>query len=145
MNINLYTTTSDNNVVDKALSLVSTVTGEVKAPCTIENPNFLLSYSSGIAQCNYLYSEDFGRYYFIKERELLTGGRILLKCEVDILSTFKNSIRQINAIIKRQEHSFNAYMVDNEYICDNKSVIETKKFSGSFDTNLNLYLTIRGN
>lgn len=145
MQVDLYKSTSDNNTIGKALTVVSTVDATIKAPCTIENPSIVLHYNEQLKDVNYMYIPYFGRYYFVTGRELLNGERVVFNLAVDVLESFKNDILNVSAVIDRQENKFNAYMVDNEYICDNKSTVETKKFTGSFSTDLSLYLTVRGN
>lgn len=144
MQVILYKTASDNANVSKQLVQIDEVSATIKAPCKIEMPLLMLAYKQQIVDANYLYIPDYGRYYFITDRELQTGQCVLLSCKVDVLMSFKVGLLNVNAVIDRQEEKFNAYMVDTEYICDNKATIETRKFNNSFDSTLKTYLTIRG-
>lgn len=67
----------------------------------ILNPTFILASSSAIIGSNYLYCPDFGRFYFIDSVSVMTGRRLAVKCSVDVLQTYANSIKTCPATVIR--------------------------------------------
>lgn len=93
-----------------------------------------LSYSSVLRQylheVNYLYIRKFRRYYFVKDIILKEGG-VELVCEVDVLMSFKNGIRDSKAFILRQENRKNYDIIDSKLIYDQRHKISYKEIHGS--------------
>lgn len=65
------------------------------------------------ADINYLYIQDLGRYYYIRDREF-SKQCIYLTCEVDTLMSFRSEMRQMDAIISRNERLYNLYLNDDK-------------------------------
>lgn len=107
MEIKLYTISKDPRELEKVTSSTPYITAiatiEPTAPVNILSPTFIVNNNSSYYPCNYLKCEDFGRYYYIDNLSLLTGGRIALDCSVDVLQTYKDEIIQRVATITRSE------------------------------------------
>ena len=67
MNITLYTSLSDKNVVDKELYTHTSMTGTLRDDCSVINP--VISVESltptQLKEVNYAYIPEFGRYYYV--------------------------------------------------------------------------------
>ena len=73
---------------------------------SIENPIFIIGGITDIAEfcgINYAYLPRLGRYYFVEDITMETGGRVALKCSVDVLKTFSPDIDSMGkTMITRQ-------------------------------------------
>ena len=89
MELKIYNNNSNTNVLNKNITLVSTLDFSLKIDNSILQPVLILkNYSNG----NYCYIEEFKRYYYITDIKLLTGGLYQLQLEVDVLMTYKDII-----------------------------------------------------
>lgn len=89
MELKIYNNNSNTNVINKNITLVSTLDFSLKADNSILQPVLILkNYSAG----NYCYIEKFNRYYYITDIKLMTGGLYQLQLEVDVLMTYKEVI-----------------------------------------------------
>ena len=111
MTIKLYKNLSAPNYVDKSLTLVDTLEGNLRSPSSIIDPTFTIERELPTG-FNYVEIPSFNRYYFVTG--VSTDGRNLVSiaCHVDVLMTFKNEIRGSTAVVKRQENKFNLYLDD---------------------------------
>lgn len=98
MNITFYQNKSDNIVVNKNLEEIITIDAKPYGNINVETPSFLLDLHNDIANANYVYVEEFQRYYFVDTRELLQGGKTLIKCHVDLLYTFRRILTDPNSV-----------------------------------------------
>ena len=58
---------------------------QLKEPSSITDPRLILVYNKSYLSCNYLYIQDFNRYYFINNINVLPGGRLEITAHVDVL------------------------------------------------------------
>lgn len=113
MTINLFQNNSDTNVVSKSLTPKGTVTGTLREGCSILDPIIDIEGISGtdIPYLNYLEIVEFGRYYYIKDI-VLKGKLFECHCHIDVLETYKDQIKPLDAIIARNEINYNLYLTD---------------------------------
>lgn len=84
-NLKIYTNKSDQNIINKDKTVVSTMKCTFKDDIDILNPVLLIrNYTGG----NYCYILDFDRYYFIDDVRILKGGVYQLHCSVDVLQSY---------------------------------------------------------
>lgn len=100
----------DPRKVDKTLTDVHTVNNaSIYQACSIMTPEFVVDYNLSLLTCNYLVAGITGdqhviaRCYFIKDQIVLPGGRLVVRCAIDVLNTWKNSIKDCRANVIRQE------------------------------------------
>ena len=136
MNLTLFYNSSERKVVGKSLQNLGNVAGILKGDASITSPVFILqsnnNYLSGV---NYLYWQETGRYYYIDDIELMTGGRMVFHCSVDVLESFKNQIKQQRAILNKQEVLNNMYFNDGSFRKDSREFYTIKSFSNGFNDN----------
>lgn len=112
MKIKLFRNTSDNRTLAKNLEMLDEIDGVyLKSPCDIINPVFVIS--GNRAESNYLWCDEFSRYYFVDDVVFLNGNRCELHCSVDVLMTYKSSILNTTAVIDRANENFNVSLVDD--------------------------------
>lgn len=137
MSLTLYVNGSDNRKIGKTLTSPTTAQIlEIKRPCTITNPTIILHYINGIFDYNYCYLSEFNRYYFIDEIEVLTGGRVSIKCSIDVLETYQTQIKLLNAILLRGEIGQPTEITDNLLPLAKNKTVNVYEFTGG-DFNIN--------
>lgn len=126
---------SDKNHLDKSLTTLATVSGELKNDCSIIDPIIRIYGSlSDFTQCNYMTVESFGRSYFVNNITSVNNDIVELTCHVDVLTSFKTQIRQNRAIIKRQEKQWNLYLNDGTLKVYSNPEVFTVQFPSGFTT-----------
>lgn len=93
MDIYLYKTVDDDNVVNKSLTdelLISNV--KLKSPVNINNPVLTLSAKYNIENYNYAYIPEFRKYYFIEDITLQSNNINVITLRVDVLKTYEEDI-----------------------------------------------------
>ena len=117
MNIILYRNSSDNRVLRKSLTQVSTpLSCDIYGSESIITPRFILEYVG--VEANYCYVAELNRYYYIRDIVLAPGGQRILMCEVDVLMSNIDEILNLSCLVLRQENETlcNKYLVDNRMI-----------------------------
>lgn len=130
MNITLYKQTKDRDIIEKKLTEAFNFTAYARKEFDIENPVITVeSNVADITKYNYVYIEDYHRYYFINKHRALRTGVYELECEEDYLYTWKDTFLNWTVQIERAEGLYNTYFNDNklEQIAGNN--ITTWKFS----------------
>lgn len=123
MKIQLCLNTSENNTVGKVYTTLATVDCIVKNDCSMSNPTFILQYyGANLTKVNYIYVADWGRYYYTREREILTGSRYEIDGVIDTLESFKADIKRLNVILDHtQATGKNNYLPSNVWIRNTKN------------------------
>lgn len=131
----LQTNNSDKNKLDKDVADIATLTGTLKNDTSIINPVILFDGDlSSFVTCNYMTITTFGRSYFVTNIRSVRANLFEITAHVDVLSSFKTQIRQNDAIVKRQENSWNLYLNDGSFrVYQNPNVI-CKQFPSGFNT-----------
>lgn len=114
--INLYDCSDDPRKLSKTLS-GETPVRNVKPTGIVDlmNPTFELGYDSNYTTKNYcVVGAPFNRSYFITDMQIDIGKKIIISCAVDVLQTYKDDIRNINANVIRQENLTEPYLPDPE-------------------------------
>lgn len=137
INISLYQVNDAENVFPKNIgTAVSTHTITLKDGCSIDRPTVSFSGGSAImATLNYAYIDAFGRYYFIKDRNMTVSGVCELTLESDPLQSFAAQLANVPATITRQqdERKADGYIQDNKYIGKSYKKIFERDFPVSLD------------
>lgn len=136
MNLTLYYNSSERKVIGKSLQNLGAVTGILKGDVSITSPVFILqSDTDYLSGTNYLYWQETGRYYYIDDIELMTGGRMVFHCSVDVLESFKTQIKAQTAIIDKQESENNMYFNDGSFRKDSREFYTVRSFPNGFNDN----------
>lgn len=130
MTINLYTTSDDRRTLSKTITELAAVDNvNLLNDCNVISPVFILS-NVEWANANYIYCENFKRYYFIDSVDYINGNLIRLHCSCDVLMSYKNDILNTQAIISRGGNNYNVLLSDNAILQQANSVTVNKKFTG---------------
>lgn len=147
VNINIYLTKSDKTALDKTLENKIELYGEFKDPTNVLNPSIeIQANAASIAARNYFEIPIFGRKYFLTEVTSVGYGRCVITGHVDVLSTYKDQIRNLEGVIARQENRYNLLLDDNLYKVQTNPYIQIKTFKdgGSFSKNPGICLVVCG-
>ena len=132
----LQRSTSETNKVDKALVDLLTLTGTLRAECSIIDPTFQVEADlATLTGCNYCTVQTFGRSYFVRNIVSVRAGLVELVCHVDVLSSFKTQMRGNVGIVRRAESPqlFNLYINDGSLAAYQDPYIITQPFPAGFD------------
>lgn len=123
-----YNNKSDARYMNKSIDLkYNNIPLEILTPASVVRP--VLKVSSGLIgqSVNYVYVDELERYYYIRNWTM-ENGFITLECEVDVLMSFKNAIKQQNVIVSRQQKKYNLYMTDQKQKFYNTNATVVKEF-----------------
>ena len=145
MDINFYKNTSDNNVLNKNITLISTHNIKLKDECNIMTPSILI-HGDISNDINYAYIEKWGRYYYVRDKKSLNNGIYEIFLKVDVLMSFKEKILNLQCIIDKQQDStnINKYYDDGSFTVSSKEFIETINFPNGFNDNGEFILITAG-
>lgn len=136
MQLVLYTNESADNVVTKKLSTaLATLSGTLRKDCSIIDPVIEVEAinNSIAASCNYAMIADFGRYYFVRNIELV-GKLWRIHMHVDVLSSFQTPLKSLDAVIARQENIYNLNLQDGLFKTYQNPHMQVYQFPNGFNT-----------
>ena len=122
MIVELYHNGSDVNVMDKHLSLVGTLNGNLRDSCSVTDPVILVE-AENLSGTNYFYIPEFGRYYYSVNITAVRTGLWSLTGHVDVLMTYRSKIRSLGAVIARTEDA----RYRNLYLDDDKLLVTCRR------------------
>ena len=123
MIVTLYKNSSDNIVVSKSIEELKTYTTVLLfKDSSILSPTLIFT-TSDVVNANYLYITEWKRYYYITDITILDNNKAVVKCNVDVLMSFKNEILNTKQNIVRSQNRYNMYMIDDKMkVLCNKSM-----------------------
>ena len=134
--ISLQNNSSPINKIGKAISTITTVSGDLKNESDVIRPEILIESDSSILSANYMTIDTFHRKYFIEEIQSVRTNLWLVKAHVNILKTYTSQILSNTAAVLRQENNFNLLLNDGVFKCKQDPRISYRKFpSGLGDFN----------
>lgn len=146
INITLYKNTSDVNIVDKTITQLTTTTAVLKEQSSIVDPTLILSdIDSQVANLNYIYIQEFNRYYYVNDIVSINNGLWEINCHCDVLMSFRDVIRQQTCIVSRQENVTNMYLSDPRLKVNANPHVQQLYFSNGFENTWNYCLVVMGN
>lgn len=119
MQLTYYNNLTDKRYVDKNIVQLSLeghsnpVNIKILDELNVTTPTFKMSDKDLYMTANYCYVDSLRRYYFIDDIEL-SKGYAYLHCTCDVLSSYKDALRDQNVIVKRQEFEFDLMQNDGE-------------------------------
>lgn len=132
MNFTLYHNNSPDNYMTKNLTRIGSIVGTFLEPFNIEEPTLLLSKNIDGLDFNYLYCSEVQRSYFMKTKPVYLDGIWQVDLKEDYLSTWKDELLNMGAIISRQEKAFNTYLRDDRLPIQEKRDVVTIEFPQGF-------------
>lgn len=147
--ITLYQNNSGANFVNKDLTEVGTFQGNMRDSASVTDPVITIATDSVISFVNYAYIPMLGRKYFVMNITILRSGLYQLTLHVDVLCTYWDNIKLLNAVIGRQENLYNLYLDDDKFVVTPQRIYTTLAFpnrvaSGSGENTASFILTLAG-
>lgn len=102
MTMTAYTNSSESSVVDKQIAYIGEYEIRPTDAVDIEKPTFIIRYSDDLIECNYIYVDEYKRYYYawITTKP---GNEAIINCVSDPLKSFWDYIKNCDALITRSE------------------------------------------
>lgn len=142
MDISFYQNVSDKRVINKTLNIEYKLTGcQLEEPTSATDPAVIVDMTEGLYQYNYCYIPYFSRYYYITDMIALDGTRMMIKCHVDPLMSFKNQILNCTVNSRTNESSFDMYLPDDRPV-ESRYIRYSQKFNKSFESFTPSYILI---
>lgn len=142
MKIKFYKTTSENNRVDKVLTDEIEIDGSLRDELNILTP--VVTFMTDVVNYNYCYIPLLQRYYYVDSVVAVRHNYYMVRLSCDVLMTYKDAIRDMSAIVERQENTNNPY-INKGYSVESREEVEKLAFDNSFDENGEyILITVRG-
>ena len=126
MQINLFKCTAERNRVDKSnhISNRFAINGTIKKPTSVTKTNPTLY------DYNYMYIDEFKRWYFIDDIRLINATMWEIIASVDVLFSFMSDIKSSRGVVDKYEKQeiANVYFDDGSFIMDTRKDVEVKMF-----------------
>lgn len=141
MNVEFYKTTDDPKKLDKTMSSIgsgaTTLTAPVNntaATVSLLRPSFVLASNTLYFTATHVKVPDMGgRWYFIDNITLLTGGKMQIDCSIDVLKTYAAQIATAPCCITRNEN-IGINWVPDDKLPYNTEITFTQPTQGQFST-----------
>lgn len=129
----LFQNNSDTNVVQKSIIQKAELSGTLRDDCSIIDPIITVEgiAASDLKYINYAEIPDFGRYYYVTNI-ILKGNLFEVHMHIDVLNTYKDQIKPLQAVIARQESLNNVMLTDGLLKTYADPNIEIRRSSGGF-------------
>ena len=148
MNIDICRCSSDHTRVSKTWTVLNSepINARIKENTSVVDPVFILD-DPGTLNFNYIVCPSTSRKYYVRDIEMMTGGRVAVHCHCDVLTSFASGIRSCEAIINKQNEDpkTSPYINDGSYVTLCKKVIQTYTFPQGFSACNNIIITAGGN
>lgn len=145
LSVTLYNSTSPVEKIGKTLTAGETYSCNLKDTTSVLNPVIIVRTSDPVYNYNYVYIQEFGRYYFINDIKSVNNNVWEISAHVDVLETYKGAILSNTAVIKRQATLYNTYLNDPEWKTYAYETIAAYKFKTTpFSKALKYILTVAG-
>lgn len=145
MQITFYRNDSENFKVNKNLTQIATIDGVFKEDSPVENPELVIKYDADIlSNANYMYIPKFGRYYYCYLTSM-TGSRLGVHGDVDVLMSFRNSLLSMPVILDgTEEFQASSYLPSDIWVRTVKDKTDIINFPNSLLTNGEFILITAG-
>lgn len=124
MTLQFYNNHSDIRVLNKSLTAVgSEQTANFTDVVNYDDPELRLDMNNTLLCANYFYVKEWGKYYYIRNKDIIDGNFLYITGHIDVLMSFKNSILTSDVIAQRSASEANAYIPD-DYVGDKGTVTQ---------------------
>lgn len=131
MNVVIASTIDNSNTLPKTYAEIANVDGTLKDGTSVLDPVIDFVLDNRYFNANYMYIPTFGRYYFIRNIEVLTGNIVRITGHVDVLNSYYQEIVGLVGVVKRNETVYNMYLDDPRFQVYAYNQIQTRIIPGS--------------
>ena len=141
--ISLLTNNSDDKVIDKDITLVSTVTGSFKSSVPLDSISIQIETDNNtFNSCNYIYIADINRFYFVRQKSAINNSIFMFNLECDYLQSFKDDIKAINVIANRSSDKYNALLPDGDIPRQLNNIVRYLEFSSGLTSDSTILICV---
>lgn len=133
MVIVLGTIADEYNKLNKTINDVTNINGVLKQETSIINPTVIIE-AVNLSGYNYMYIQEFGRYYFITDITSVRNGLWRVSGKVDVLMSFKDGIETCPIILANTQQTLTERYINGEMW---KTLVKTKTDIINFPSGLN--------
>lgn len=149
MQINLYTYNGERNRINKGdyISNNFVLEGDIKKATSVKNIVIEIEKTNPVIyNYNYMYIDEFKRWYFIDDIVNIHNKIWEIHASVDVLYTYRQDILKSRAIVDKieNESAANLYLDDGSFVMDSRKYNEVKMFSNGFNENGSYILICAG-
>lgn len=151
MEVQILNTISDYRVLNKTYTTIATAQSEPFGELDIDTPVIRIKPFTGFASANAFYIPEFLRYYIITKVKRISGNIIEIYGKVDVLSTFKDVIKQCKGVCVANEKLGSSHITDPNYPVDLRKNTTVYEFEGdpfnvetASDASYNFILNVAG-
>lgn len=143
----LYNYKGQPNTINKTLTPLGTLNVALRPELNVHNPTLKIQMPPNMYGFNYVYIEEFGKYYFVDNVRYIGGQTYLLALSLDVLQTYKDVILQSTALIVESDNANRDLSVNsNVFNVFPKTDILHFPFSKLFDKEGSIIMvTLKGN
>lgn len=138
LTVTLYNCQDDKRVANKTLSVASApISAQIYEDSSVMNPRLILEWNMTYTTYNYMYIQEYGRYYFITDIVATSGGKCIITAHVDVLKTYFSVYSALPAIVTRNSRLSQYSWARSTWVNDPKlpissgKTIRAVKFEGS--------------
>lgn len=140
MQISLFTCNAEYNRVNKGAFLNNrfSINGSLRNESSVIDPVILIEKTNPAKyNYNYMYIEEFNRWYFINDIISIRNNVWEIHAHVDVLYTWYADIGNMECIIDKVENAnaANMYFDDGAFVLDCRRDVELKEFPNGFNEN----------
>lgn len=135
-NIRLVYNKSADNVAEKDMTTIDTLTGTLREETSLTNPVIIFEYAGDLENCNYFYIPKFQRYYFVTDIRSIRNDMWEISGHCDVLTTAwkLGQLKQCQGITKKQSKLNNLYINDGSFKVYQNPLVTCHKFTNGFTT-----------
>ena len=111
MTVKFFNNKSDKRNLIKNITEIKTVSATAKGDISVISPVLIVNFTD-MTDINYCYISELKRYYYIKNFTYLTGKRIQLNLEIDVLMSYANEIKALKVNVLRYSGIKPTYISD---------------------------------
>lgn len=101
----LYNYKGQPNTINKKLTPLGTINVALRPELNVHNPTIKIQIHPNMYGFNYVYIDDFKKYYFVDNFRYVGGQTYLLTLSLDVLQTYKDVILQSTALIVESDNA----------------------------------------
>lgn len=133
MEFTLMYTESPNNMLVKEYDIIDGFSGTMRASISALRPVIdveIEDATTSIMRANYAYIQEFGKFYFIRNKTNVLNDLWRFELEEDVLMTYQGDILNTNGVVERQKDNYDMYLPDQKIPVDCRKAVSYRKFSG---------------
>lgn len=113
--VNFYNTSDQPNKLHKTLDLIGSCECQVNSQdgISIIDPVISVADNYNYINCNYVFIENWHKYYFIKTTNCKNSGITEYSLHEDVLMTYESEINTSTVMLSRSSNFFNSDLPDN--------------------------------